>query len=190
MVDFSDTPAAVLTTREGAVRRRSPCSIGVATLDADGALVASQSGEAQAGPIADYLRHLEAEGVPEAILGSTAALPVSYRVGDSAVSLLVQRFPLDGTSQLVVLDLSQIARAACSEVEERVLEDVSRRLGHEVNNPLASIFGAVEVLLLSKPAEVVRRQLQVVMEQADRVASVIDGVRAWKSERAGVKRRS
>ena len=42
---------------------------------------------------------------------------------------------------------------------------------------LAAIFGAVEVLLLSNPSEAVRRQLEVVMEQADRISAVVDGIR-------------
>ena len=187
MVDFSQTRTAVLTP--GTQPRRRPAArpeLGAARLAPDGAVRWTRPAkpDPSAGPVERYLSELSAGDEPlgrdpagDHRFGSAGV--TTHRVGDGQGTVQVRAFPAeDGGELRVILDVTHLQRAVEGAIEQRVIADLARRLGHEVNNPLAAIFGAVEVLLLSDPSESVRRQLDVVMEQADRIAAVIDLLRA------------
>ena len=60
-----------------------------------------------------------------------------------------------------------------SDVREESLATTRRTLCHDLNNPLAAILGAADLMLLMGVPEEVRREVERVIEQAERMTAVV-----------------
>ncbi len=77
----------------------------------------------------------------------------------------------------VVQDVTEAEHASRGETVRRTIEAAFRTLAHEINNPLASIVGAADLLLLLGPAQNQRAGLEKILAQANRISAVLERVK-------------
>ena len=85
-----------------------------------------------------------------------------------------------GDSGQVLVELLQIDRQLRVSKEEQLIEQnkatrqIVRGLAHEINNPLAGIRGAAQLLERELPASALREYTQVIVEESDRLSKLLN----------------
>jgi len=78
---------------------------------------------------------------------------------------------------LELLDISRqtlIQREADLLEQQKVSRQIVRQLAHEVKNPLGGMRGAAQLLERKLPDEALRRYTSIIIEEADRLAALVD----------------
>lgn len=107
---------------------------------------------------------------------------LEVRVGERKVVLDCRAASLDGQKACVLLELfdTQMDRQARKEAELVSQRRISRRiisqLAHEVKNPLGGLRGAAQLLERQLPAAGLKAYTRVIIEEADRLAALVDGI--------------
>ncbi len=79
----------------------------------------------------------------------------------------------------VVQDVTEAEAASRGETVRRTLEATIATLAHEINNPLASIVGAADLLLLLGSTQNQRAGLERILAQAKRISAVLDRIKSF-----------
>ena len=104
------------------------------------------------------------------------------RVGEREVILDCRAAPLERQAGRLLLELfdTQRDRQARREAElvaqRRISRRIIRQLAHEVKNPLGGLRGAAQLLERQLPAAELKAYTQVIIEEADRLAALVDGI--------------
>ena len=107
---------------------------------------------------------------------------VAARVGERETVLDCRAAPLEGPERQVLLELfdtqrdRQIRREAELVAQRRVSRRIIRQLAHEVKNPLGGLRGAAQLLARQLPNAELQAYTKVIIEEADRLASLVDGI--------------
>jgi len=107
---------------------------------------------------------------------------VATRVGDRETLLDCRVAPLEGLSGHLVLELfdterdRQIRREAELVAQRHVSRRIIKQLAHEVKNPLGGLRGAAQLLARQLPTADLKAYTNVIIEEADRLASLVDGI--------------
>lgn len=185
MVEFADSSSTI--ARRNPVRPRRPrLGLGLVIRGEDGSVCFAYPADPdrENGPVEAYLDAV-LHGQLRESGDEPAVRQFGVQHGNGEAILQVHRVPFGadhGQVLEMVQDVTVSVRCMEQAVERRVIDRVARRLGHEINNPLAAIFGAIEVLLLDGPPPEFRRPLEVVMDQADRISGVVHGLRQSAAE--------
>ncbi len=107
---------------------------------------------------------------------------LEVRVGDREVVMDCRVSPLDGPDRRLLLELfdtlrdRQVRREAELLAQQRVSRRIIRQLAHEVKNPLGGLRGAAQLLERQLPAAELKAYTSVIIEEADRLAALVDGI--------------
>jgi len=107
---------------------------------------------------------------------------VAARVGDRETLIDCRAAPLEGPDGGLLLELfdaerdRQIRREAELVAQRRVSRRIIRQLAHEVKNPLGGLRGAAQLLARQLPSADLKAYTNVIIEEADRLASLVDGI--------------
>jgi len=106
---------------------------------------------------------------------------VAVRVGERETLLDFRAAPLEGNGALLLelLDAErdrQIRREAELVTQRRVSRRIISQLAHEVKNPLGGLRGAAQLLARQLPDDAMQAYTNVIIEEADRLASLVDGI--------------
>ncbi len=107
---------------------------------------------------------------------------LEVRVGDREVIMDCRVSPLDGPDRRLLLELfdtlpdRQVRREAELLAQQRVSRRIIRQLAHEVKNPLGGLRGAAQLLERQLPAAELKAYTSVIIEEADRLAALVDGI--------------
>jgi len=107
---------------------------------------------------------------------------VAVRVGERETVLDCRAAPLEGPEGGLLLELfdaerdRQIRREAELVAQRRVSRRIIRQLAHEVKNPLGGLRGAAQLLARQLPSAELKAYTNVIIEEADRLASLVDGI--------------
>ncbi len=107
---------------------------------------------------------------------------LEVRVGDREVVMDCRVSPLDGPDPRLLLELfdtlrdRQVRREAELLAQQRVSRRIIRQLAHEVKNPLGGLRGAAQLLERQLPAAELKAYTSVIIEEADRLAALVDGI--------------
>jgi two-component system nitrogen regulation sensor histidine kinase GlnL len=104
------------------------------------------------------------------------------RVGTREVILNCRASPLDAADEHLLLELfdtqrdRQLRREAELIAQRRLSRRIVRQLAHEVKNPLGGLRGAAQLLERQLPSSELRAYTDVIIEEADRLASLVDSI--------------
>ncbi len=107
---------------------------------------------------------------------------LEVRVGDREVVMDCRVSPLEGRDQRLLLELfdtlrdRQVRREAELTAQRRLSRRIIRQLAHEVKNPLGGLRGAAQLLERQLPAAELKTYTNVIIEEADRLAALVDGI--------------
>ena len=107
---------------------------------------------------------------------------VAARVGERETLLDCRAAPMEGRDGDVLLELfdterdRQIRREAELVAQRRVSRRIIKQLAHEVKNPLGGLRGAAQLLARQLPNAELQAYTKVIIEEADRLASLVDGI--------------
>ncbi len=107
---------------------------------------------------------------------------VAARVGERETLLDCRAAPLEGRDGRLLLELfdterdRQIRREAELVAQRRVSQRIIKQLAHEVKNPLGGLRGAAQLLARQLPNAELQEYTRVIIEEADRLASLVDGI--------------
>ncbi|HEY5623633.1 MAG TPA: nitrogen regulation protein NR(II) [Gammaproteobacteria bacterium] len=107
---------------------------------------------------------------------------LSARVGSQEVVMDCFVSSLDGLENRLLLELfdtqrdRQVRREAELVAQQRISRRIIRQLAHEVKNPLGGLRGAAQLLERQLPAAELRAYTDVIIEEADRLAALVDGI--------------
>jgi two-component system nitrogen regulation sensor histidine kinase GlnL len=88
----------------------------------------------------------------------------------------------DGREQAVLLELidtepeRRLRREAELKAQQQLSRRIIRQLAHEVKNPLGGLRGAAQLLERQLPSPEQRAYTRVIIEEADRLAALVDGI--------------
>jgi two-component system nitrogen regulation sensor histidine kinase GlnL len=106
---------------------------------------------------------------------------VAVRVGEHEV-IVDCRVTLLDSEGVVVLELvdtehdRRVRREAALVAQQRLSRRIIRQLAHEVKNPLGGLRGAAQLLERQLPDQEQRAYTRVIIEEADRLAALVDGI--------------
>ena len=106
---------------------------------------------------------------------------IAVRIGERETLLDFRAAPLEGNGALL-LELfdaerdRQIRREAELVAQRRVSRRIISQLAHEVKNPLGGLRGAAQLLARQLPDAAMQAYTNVIIEEADRLASLVDGI--------------
>jgi len=106
---------------------------------------------------------------------------LTARVGDHEVVLDCRTVPLE-RERFLLLELydterdRKIRREAALVAQQQLSRRIVRQLAHEVKNPLGGLRGAAQLLERQLPDPGLRAYTRVIIEEADRLASLVDGI--------------
>lgn len=106
---------------------------------------------------------------------------LAARAGERELILDCHAAPLDA-QQGLLLELvdTERDRRIRRELDLQAMQRLSRRiisqLAHEVKNPLGGLRGAAQLLERQLPAEEQKAYTQVIIDEADRLAALVDGI--------------
>jgi signal transduction histidine kinase len=158
----------------GDVRLRSPVDRDAAETTVQAYLQSLSAGAAEAG------RELRERAFA---VGTPYSCFVKATIAGRPVVLHLRGIPFPGTAGEVesllevVQDVTEAERESRDETVRRTLEAAIATLAHEINNPLASIVGSVDLLLLLALPRHQRAELEKILGQARRIATVLDQIR-------------
>jgi two-component system, NtrC family, nitrogen regulation sensor histidine kinase GlnL len=102
------------------------------------------------------------------------------RIGERELIVDCRAAPLDAGSLLLELVDTERDRKIKREVDLLEQQQLSRRiirqLAHEVKNPLGGLRGAAQLLERQLPAPELKAYTQVIIDEADRLAALVDGI--------------
>jgi len=104
------------------------------------------------------------------------------RVAERETVLDCRAGPLEGEAGALLLELfdaardSQIRREVELVAQRRVSRRIIGQLAHEVKNPLGGLRGAAQLLERQLPAVELKAYTKVIIEEADRLAALVDGI--------------
>ncbi|HUQ53903.1 MAG TPA: histidine kinase dimerization/phospho-acceptor domain-containing protein, partial [Gammaproteobacteria bacterium] len=106
---------------------------------------------------------------------------LAVRVGDREIVLDCRVALLDNEHSLVLefLDTERdrrVRREAELVAQQRLSRRIIRQLAHEVKNPLGGLRGAAQLLERQLPDQEQRAYTRVIIEEADRLAALVDGI--------------
>jgi two-component system nitrogen regulation sensor histidine kinase GlnL len=103
------------------------------------------------------------------------------RAGERELVLDCRAAPLEG-EQFLVLELldterdRKVRREAALVSQQQLSRRIIRQLAHEVKNPLGGLRGAAQLLERQLPDQEQKAYTRVIIEEADRLASLVDGI--------------
>lgn len=103
------------------------------------------------------------------------------RIGDRELVLDCRAAPLE-TDRCLVLEVSdterdrKVRREAALVSQQQLSRRIIRQLAHEVKNPLGGLRGAAQLLERQLPDPDQKAYTRVIIEEADRLASLVDGI--------------
>ncbi|HEX7080973.1 MAG TPA: nitrogen regulation protein NR(II) [Gammaproteobacteria bacterium] len=106
---------------------------------------------------------------------------LAARVGEREIIVDCRAGPLD-TDRGLLLELvdmerdRKIRRENELLAQQRLSRRIIRQLAHEVKNPLGGLRGAAQLLERQLPAPELKAYTQVIIDEADRLASLVDGI--------------
>ena len=106
---------------------------------------------------------------------------LTARVGDHEVVLDCRAAPLEH-ERFLLLELydterdRKVRREAALVAQQQLSRRIVRQLAHEVKNPLGGLRGAAQLLERQLPDPELRAYTRVIIEEADRLASLVDGI--------------
>ncbi|HVS24887.1 MAG TPA: nitrogen regulation protein NR(II) [Gammaproteobacteria bacterium] len=106
---------------------------------------------------------------------------LTARVGDHEVVLDCRAAPLEH-ERFLLLELfdterdRKVRREAALVAQQQLSRRIVRQLAHEVKNPLGGLRGAAQLLERQLPQPDLRAYTRVIIEEADRLASLVDGI--------------
>ena len=106
---------------------------------------------------------------------------LTARVGDHEVVLDCRAAPLE-QERFVLLELfdtgrdRKVRREEALVAQQQLSRRIIRQLAHEVKNPLGGLRGAAQLLERQLPDPELRAYTRVIIEEADRLASLVDGI--------------
>jgi len=104
------------------------------------------------------------------------------RIGEREIILDCRASPLDPTGGELLLELfdtqrdRQLRRDAELIAQRRLSRRIVRQLAHEVKNPLGGLRGAAQLLERQLPSADLRAYTDVIIEEADRLAALVDRI--------------
>jgi two-component system nitrogen regulation sensor histidine kinase GlnL len=103
------------------------------------------------------------------------------RAGERELVLDCRAAPLDHERALVLelLDTERdrkVRREAALVAQQQLSRRIIRQLAHEVKNPLGGLRGAAQLLERQLPQPELKAYTRVIIEEADRLASLVDGI--------------
>jgi two-component system nitrogen regulation sensor histidine kinase GlnL len=106
---------------------------------------------------------------------------LTARVGDHEVVLDCRAAPLEH-DRFLLLELfdtgrdRKVRRDEALVAQQQLSRRIIRQLAHEVKNPLGGLRGAAQLLERQLPDPELRAYTRVIIEEADRLASLVDGI--------------
>jgi two-component system nitrogen regulation sensor histidine kinase GlnL len=106
---------------------------------------------------------------------------LTARVGDHEVVLDCRAAPLEH-ERFLLLELfdtgrdRKVRREEALVAQQQLSRRIIRQLAHEVKNPLGGLRGAAQLLERQLPDPELRAYTRVIIEEADRLASLVDGI--------------
>jgi two-component system, NtrC family, nitrogen regulation sensor histidine kinase GlnL len=106
---------------------------------------------------------------------------LAARVADREVVLDCRAAPLEN-EHFLLLELNdterdrKVRREAALVAQQQLSRRIVRQLAHEVKNPLGGLRGAAQLLERQLPAPELKAYTRVIIEEADRLASLVDGI--------------
>ncbi len=107
---------------------------------------------------------------------------LSARVGSQEVVMDCYVSSLDVREERLLLELfdtkrdRQVRREAELVAQQRISRRIIRQLAHEVKNPLGGLRGAAQLLERQLPGVELKAYTDVIIEEADRLAALVDGI--------------
>src|SRR5690606_9446765 len=106
---------------------------------------------------------------------------LAARVGERELILDCRATPLEREPGLLLelLDTERdrkMRREATVLAQQRLSRRIIRQLAHEVKNPLGGLRGAAQLLERQLPEPELKAYTRVIIEEADRLASLVDGI--------------
>jgi len=106
---------------------------------------------------------------------------LAARVGERELILDCRATPLEREPGLLLelLDTERdrkMRREATLLAQQRLSRRIIRQLAHEVKNPLGGLRGAAQLLERQLPEPELKAYTRVIIEEADRLASLVDGI--------------
>ncbi len=107
---------------------------------------------------------------------------ISARVGSHEVIMDCYVSLLDDRQNRLLLELfdtqrdRQVRREAELVAQQRISRRIIRQLAHEVKNPLGGLRGAAQLLERQLPGTELKAYTDVIIEEADRLAALVDGI--------------
>ncbi len=107
---------------------------------------------------------------------------LAARVGDREIMLDCRVGLLDAQPDHLLLELfdtvvdRQLRREEDLVAQRRLSRRIIRQLAHEVKNPLGGLRGAAQLLERQLPSPDLRAYTKVIIEEADRLAALVDGI--------------
>jgi two-component system nitrogen regulation sensor histidine kinase GlnL len=106
---------------------------------------------------------------------------LTARVGEREVVLDCRAAPLENERFLLLelLDTERdrkFRREAALVAQQHLSRRIIRQLAHEVKNPLGGLRGAAQLLERQLPDAELKAYTRVIIEEADRLASLVDGI--------------
>lgn len=104
---------------------------------------------------------------------------LKFRIGNREMTLDCRASQLDDTPG-ILLELTDMSRQQSIRREADLLEQhkisrrIVRQLAHEVKNPLGGMRGAAQLLERKLPTDELKRYTSIIIEEADRLASLVD----------------
>jgi two-component system nitrogen regulation sensor histidine kinase GlnL len=106
---------------------------------------------------------------------------LTARVADREVVLDCRAAPLE-SDHFLLLELfdterdRKVRRDAALVAQQQLSRRIIRQLAHEVKNPLGGLRGAAQLLERQLPEPELKAYTRVIIEEADRLASLVDGI--------------
>jgi two-component system nitrogen regulation sensor histidine kinase GlnL len=106
---------------------------------------------------------------------------LAARVGDRELVLDCHAAPLQN-DRFLLLELvdterdRKVRREAALVAQQQLSRRIIRQLAHEVKNPLGGLRGAAQLLERQLPEQELKAYTRVIIEEADRLASLVDGI--------------
>ena len=106
---------------------------------------------------------------------------LAARVGERELILDCRATPLEREPGLLLelLDTERdrkVRREAALVAQQQLSRRIIRQLAHEVKNPLGGLRGAAQLLERQLPEAELKAYTRVIIEEADRLASLVDGI--------------
>ena len=106
---------------------------------------------------------------------------LAARIGDRELIVDCRAGPLDAEPGLLleIVDTEhdrKIRREIDLLAQQRLSRRIIRQLAHEIKNPLGGLRGAAQLLERQLPAPELKAYTQVIIDEADRLAALVDGI--------------